>query len=302
MEITSYKVGKIFKINNKIFKHKKIEVVKNLNYVIKQGEIVALMGMASSGKSTIVKLLSGREIPTSGKIFVDGELNYKKLRENCEIIDDLNKTKFLLNESVYNNLVFLGNKFKISSLDIEKRIVDLRDVLDLEKVINKKVNELDKLDLVKLNIAVTMLKNPLAVFFDNALVNLNAITKNLILKLLKRINKEFKTTIVIASVDITDIEKICKRVSVVQNGEIVLDGEFEEIKNKYWKDKMISITFNKSFNIPKGEFEIIENSDYFLKIKINLDKCDFATLINQFDVCTIVDINIGNVPLTVYNS
>ena len=299
MEISSFKVNKVYKINKSIFSYKKIEVVKNLNYVINQGEIIALMGMASSGKSTIVNLLSGREAPTSGKIFVDGELNYKKLKESCEIIDNFQKNKLLLNESVYNNLVYFGNKFKIASLDIEKKIVDLRDVLELDKVINKKVNDLDEIEKVKLNVAIKMLKNPMVVFFDNALVDLPSVIKSLILKLLKRINKEFKTTIVIASLDLMDIEKICKRVSIVQNGEIVLDGDFEDIKKKYWNEKIVTITFNKSYNFPKGEFEILEISDYFLKIKIDFEKCDFATLINQFDVNTIVDINIGNVPLNV---
>ena len=95
-----------------------------------------------------------------------------------------------------------------------------------------------------------------------------------------------------------DIEKICKRVLIVQNGEVVIDNDYENVKKKYWNYKNVSIVFNKSFNIPKGEFEIIENSDYFLKIKVDFDVCDFATLINQFDINTIIDINISTIPLT----
>jgi len=295
MKVTSVGVKKIFKIKNKMFSYKKLEVVNNLNYEFKQGEIIAIMGASNSGKSTIVNLLSGRIRPSEGKIYVDDEFNYKKLKENSVIITDLHNKKLLNNESVYNNLVYFGNKCKIDALDIEKKIVELRDVLELEKVINKKVNELNELEEVKLNVAISLLKNPLVVYFDNALVNFDSVTKNMILKLLKRVNKEMKTTIVIASVDLMDIEKICKRVSVVQSGEIVIDDDFESVKKKYWNEKNVSITFNKSFNIPKGDFQIMENSDYFLKIKIDFDKFDFASLINQFDINTIIDINIASV-------
>lgn len=294
MEIISKDVKKVYKIKSGLFKTKKLEVVKCLNYTIKQGEIIALMGMASSGKSTVVNLLSGRDLPTNGKIYVDGEVDYKRLKECCETISDLRSKKLLVNESVYNNLMAYGNKLRIDSFDIEKRIVELRDALELEKVINKKISELNELDEIKVRVAVSMLNNPMVVFFDNALIGLNPIIKNTLLKILKRINKEFKTTIVIASVDLMDIEKICKRVSVVQNGEIVLDGDFDSIKDKYWNEKNVSIIFNKSFNAPKGDFEILEMSDYFLKIRVDFSKCDFASLIKQFDINTIIDISISS--------
>ena len=297
MEIVTENVKKVYRIKNGLFKSKKIDVVKNLNYSVKQGEIIALMGMASSGKSTIINLLSGKERPTSGRIFVDGEVNRSKLRNFCEVISDFRTRKMLGNESVYNNLVYYGIKMKVASLDVEKKIVDLRDVLSLEKMINKRVCDLNELELVKLHVCISMLKNPAILYFDNAFIGLNPVIKSSLLKILKRINKEFKTTIVIASVDLMDIEKICKRISVVQEGKIIVDGEYESVKNKYWRDKNVSVTFNKTYTTPKGDFEIIETNDYFLKVKIDFSKCDFATFINQFDINSIVDINISSVPL-----
>jgi len=298
MEIISKDVRKVFKIKNGLFKHRKLEVVKDLDLVIKQGDIMALMGKAHSGKSTIINLLSGKEIPSSGKIYVDGEVDYKKLKNSCEIIHDFHKRKLFGHESVYNNLVSFGNKFKIDHFEMEKKIVELRDVLELDKVINKKINELNELEKIKLNIAISMLKNPCILFFDDALINFDIIIKNSVLKILKRLNKEFKTTIVIASVDLMDIEKICKRVAIVQEGKIVVDDDFDSVKKKYWNEKNVSIIFNRSFNVPKGDFDIVEISDYFLKIKIDFNRCDFATLINQFDINTIIDINISNINIS----
>jgi len=297
MEIISSEVSKGYKIKKGLFKSYTIKVVENFNYKISQGEIIGLIGIEASGKSTIVNLLSGRISCDSGKILVDGEENYKKLKENCEIISDFKDRKLLGTESVYNNLVYFGSKFKLDSLNVEKNISVFKEIFELDKAINEKVNELSNLDLVKVNIMISMLKSTPVLFFDSALSDLNVIDKNIILKLLKRLNKEYKTTIVVSSSSLMDVEKICKRITIINKGKIIKDGLFDELRKDLCVNKEIRILFNKSYVIPKGEFEVLESSDYALKIKINFDKCDFASLINQFDINTIVDINISNVLL-----
>lgn len=298
MEIISNGVTKSYKIKKNIFESKKIDIVKDFNYCIKQGEIIGIMGLTGSGKSTILKLLSGRELPSEGKILVDGEENYNVLKNNCEIITDLGNKKLLKNESVYNNLVYFGKKYKLNALDVEKSISTLREIFELDKIINKKIVEITPLDLIKVNITISMLKGVSVLLFDSSLSGLGVIERTIILKTLKRLNKEFKTTIVVSSGDLTDIEKICKRLTIIKDGKIIKDDAFEIVKNEFWANKEVSIIFNKSYTIPKGDFEILENNEYLLRIKIDFKKCDFASLINQFDINTIMDINISNVPLS----
>lgn len=293
MKIISEHVNKTYIFKDKLFKRSKITALEDFNYTIEQGEIIGLLGLDNSGKSTIVSLLSGSSLPTSGNILVDGKINYKLLKSNSKILLNLTEKKGFYNDTVYNNLVHIGNKLKFDSLDIEKRITELRDILELDKVINVKTNDLSTLDVIKLNIAISIFSKPNIVFFDNALNSLDSITKNYTLKLLKRINKEFKTTIVIATNNINDIEKICKRVTILTNGKVLIDEKYEVVKEKYFNSKNVIVLFNKSYNIPKGNFEILESNDYYLKVKIDFNKCDFATFINQFDINTIVDINIS---------
>ena len=297
MKITSNRVSKNYKIKKGIFKTYDIKVIEDFNYEINQGDIIGIIGVEGSGKSTLVNLLSARIKPDEGEILVDGEINYKKLKENCEIISSFKDRKLIGNDSVYNNLVCCGNKYKIDSLSIEKNISVFKDVFELDKSINKKVNELDELELIKVNLVISMLKNIPVLFFDSALSNLNVIEKNIVLRMLKRLNKEYKTTIVVSGDNLIDIEKICKKITIINKGKIVKNGLFDDLKKELF-NKEIRIIFNKSFMIPKGDFEIIECSDYFLRIRIDFEKCDFACLINQFDINTIVDINIYNVPVS----
>ena len=294
MEIISKNVSKVYKIKKGLFKTYEVNVVNGLNYSIKQGEIIGLLGAEASGKSTFIKLLSGNILPTDGEILVDGEVDYKKLKNNCEIINDFNKSRLNDNETVYNNLVHFGAKNKLDEPTIEKNISTYRDIFELDDSINKKVCDLNSLELVKVNLTMSMLKGISTLFFDSSLADLGAVEKNVVLKLLKRLNKENKTTIIVGSSKVDDIEKICKRVTVINKGSIVKDGSFETLKTDLCNKKEIKITFNKTYSLPKGEFEVIEHEDYFLKIKIDFAKCDFANLITQFDVNTIVDIGISN--------
>lgn len=294
MKISSENVSKVYKIKKGLFKTYDVSVIEKINYTIEQGEIIGILGEEGSGKSTFIKLFSGEVKPTSGVVLVDEEDNYKKLRNSCEIISDFDKRKLLFNETVYNNLVYFGNKYKLDSLNVEKNISVYKEIFELDKVINKKVSELNHLDLIKLNITISMLRNVSVLFFDCALSNLNVIEKNIVLKMLKRLNKEYKTTIVVSGYNLMDIEKICKRVTILSKGKIIKDDLYDNLKKELYGKKEIRIIFNKTFVSPKGEFEILENTDYLLRVKVDFNKCDFASLISQFDINTIVDINISN--------
>lgn len=293
MELISRNISKTYDIKERMFKKRTLVVLDNVNFSIKQGEVVALIGKERSGKSTLVNVLSGRDSVSNGVVLIDNEEDNDRLVRSSVVIRDIYGCKLLSNETVFNNLVNVGHKLKLNNLDVEKRIVDLKNILGFEKVINQKVSELDKVNLAKVNLAVYLFNNISLLFIDGAFSELDVMVKTIILKDLKRINKELKTTIVIASNNVMDIEKICKRVIILKDGEVEEDLSFDIFKDKYLKNKLVSIIFNKSFNTPKGDFEIVESNEYSLSVKIDFGKCDFASLINQFDINTIVDISIS---------
>lgn len=294
MEIVSNNVGMTYKIKKGLFKTYNVLALENFNYIIKQGDIIGLLGQEGSGKSTLIKILSGNILPSEGNILIDGEENYKKLKCNSIIISDLTSKKLISNESVYNNLFSLGIKYQNDPLNVEKSISIYKEIFEIDKFINRKINQLNKLELIKVNIIISMLKGVSILFFDSALCDLKVVERNVILKLLKRLNKEYKTTIVVSSGNLDDIEKICKKIIVLNKGKIVKKGNFEDMKTELCTNKEIKIIFNKSVIPPKGNFEIVEIADYMIKIKVDFRKCDFASLINAFDINTIADISISN--------
>ena len=111
-------------------------------------------------------------------------------------------------------------------------------------------------------------------------------------------NKEYKTTVILTSHDVSDIEKLCKRVIIVNKGQIVLDDTMENLKYHYLNKKIIDAKMKEKVNLEdKDGITILKDKDYNLKLEVDLKKTSISEAINLLNTDNIIDINISNVPL-----
>ena len=116
--------------------------------------------------------------------------------------------------------------------------------------------------------------------------------------LIKRLNKEKKTTIFLTSHDVGDIEKLCKRVIIVNDGKIVLDDTMENLKYHYLNKKIVEVKMKEQVNLDDEDgIVILKDKGYNLKIEVDTTKRDISDVINLLDTDKIIDINISNIPL-----
>lgn len=287
MEYTCTNVTKTYKR----FGSRKIQVgINDVNLNFKNGEIIGIVGLSSSGKSSLVDIIAGKIKPN------EGELNYNAK----EISRVYNEFGIKLNKSltVYDNMVLYGKKEKMSELEVENRMSQLRDVFSLSKYINTKVSELDEANRVKAELSMVLLSAPRILLIDDAFVFLNNKDRNEVLKCLKRLNKQERTIIVMASSNISDVDKIINRIIITYKNKIVYDNNIKEFKEKYCNKKIFEVYLNKNVSINKiDEIEVLENSEYYYKLLFMNKNQNFAKVINLFDVNNIVDIRVGNQPL-----
>lgn len=286
-----YKCTNISKSYHK-FAHKKETVaLENINLTFNSGEIIGIVGLASSGKSMLVDILSG------GLKANSGELSYNP--KNVVRVYKEGYVKLNKNLTVYDNMVLFGKKEHMSELDVENRMVQIRDIFSLNKYINTKVSDLDIENKVKCELAMTLLPTPRMLFIDDAFSFLNHTSKTEILKCLKRLNKEERTVIVIVASNINDVDKIINRIILMDNNEIIYDTNYLEFKEKYCKNKIFEVYLNKNVSIDtlKG-IEIIESNDYHYKLLFENKDGIFAKVINLFDVNNIMDLSVGNIALS----
>ena len=133
---------------------------------------------------------------------------------------------------------------------------------------------------------------------DEPTIGLDPVVKENIRTLIKRMNKEYKTTIFLTSHDVSDIEKLCKRVIIINNGQVVLDDSMENLKYHYLNKKLVDAKMKEKINLDDEEgITILKDKGYNLKLEVDITKRSVADAIKLLDPDKIIDINISNVPL-----
>ncbi len=228
-------------------KLKVVKAVNNISFNVEEGEMLAFIGPNGAGKSTTIKMLTGILYPDSGRIKVlniDPTKQRKKLAYKIGTVFG-QKEQLWMHLTPYDNFKFFGAIYDLSKEETEKRIEEINNLFDLSKFINTPVRNLSLGQRILCEIAASLIHKPRILFLDEPTIGLDPVVKESIRKLIKKMNKEYKTTIFLTSHDISDIEKLCKRVIIVNNGKIVLDdqlinlkkqeGTLEEIISKIYK-------------------------------------------------------------------
>ena len=214
-------------------KYKTVKAVKNISFEVEEGEMLAFIGPNGAGKSTTIKMLTGILYPDSGKVNVLGIDPTKKRKKLAYEIGTVfgQKEQLWMHLTPYDNFRFFAAIYDIPDKKAEERIDELKNLFELDKFINTPVRNLSLGQRIRCEIVASLIHEPKILFLDEPTIGLDPVVKESIRKLIKRMNKEYKTTVFLTSHDVLDIEKLCKRVIIVNNGKIVLDDSMKNLKN-----------------------------------------------------------------------
>ena len=281
-------------------KYKIIKAVKNISFSVEKGEIIAFIGPNGAGKSTSIKMMTGILYPNKGEIDVlglDPRKNRKKLAYEIGCVFG-QKEQLWMHLTPYDNFKFFGAIYDIPNSRVEKKIKELSDLFELEEFINTPVRNLSLGQRIRCEIVASLIHEPKVLFLDEPTIGLDPVVKENIRVLIKRMNKEYKTTVVLTSHDVSDIEKLCKRVIIINKGQVVLDDTMENLKYHYLNKKIIDVKMREKVNLEEVEgINIVKDKDYNLKLEVDLKKKSISDAIKLLNPDSIIDINISNVPL-----
>ena len=281
-------------------KFKEIQAVKDISFRVEEGEVIAFIGPNGAGKSTTIKMLTGILYPDSGNIEVLGIDPSKKRKRLAYEIGTVfgQKEQLWMYLTPYDNFKFFGSIYDIPEKETEKRVQELSKLFDLEKFINTPVRNLSLGQRIRCEIVASLIHRPKVLFLDEPTIGLDPVVKESIRKLIKKMNKEYHTTIFLTSHDISDIEKLCKRVVIINDGQIVMDDSMTNLKYHYMDKKVIEVKLknNVNFSDAKG-IKILKEKEKSLRIEIDTNETDLTTVLKLIDPENIIDINISNTPL-----
>ena len=252
------------------------------------------------GKSTTIKMLTGLLTPTSGSIIVNGLIPNEKRIENNKQIGAVfgQKTQLWWDLPVIESFKIIKKLYEIPDKDYNENLKKFTDILDLKDLLNKQVKNLSLGQKMRCEIAATFLHNPKVVYLDEPTIGLDILVRENIRKFIKDINSEKKTTVILTTHDLKDIEEVCDRIILIDKGSIIYDGEKEKFKNTYGKHIIADfIVQNKQKNITletsEEPFEVLEENEKNLKIKFNHDSLTIMEVVKSIsNYCEILDMHI----------
>ena len=281
-------------------KYKIIKAVRDISFEVEKGEMIAFIGPNGAGKSTSIKMMTGILFPDKGEIDIlglDPRKDRKKLAYEIGCVFG-QKEQLWTHLTPYDNFKFFGAIYDIPNSKVEKKINELRELFELDEFINTPVRNLSLGQRIRCEIVASLIHEPKILFLDEPTIGLDPVVKENIRSLIKRMNKEYKTTVVLTSHDVGDIEKLCKRVIIVNSGQIVLDDTMENLKYHYLNKKIVEAKMNTQVNLEDEEgITILKDKGYNLKIEVDTKKKSVSDAIKLLNPDNIVDINITNIPL-----
>jgi ABC-2 type transport system ATP-binding protein len=282
--------------------YNQVTAVKDISFQIPQGEICGYIGENGAGKSTTIKMLTGILVPTSGDIRVNGYVPYKDREAFVKEIGVVfgQRSQLWWDIGVIESFRLLKKVYRVSEADYKQRLDELVQRLQLADLLNRPVRKLSLGQRMRCELAASLLHNPKILFLDEPTIGLDIVVKTEIREFLKSMNRRYETTILLTTHDLQDIEALCSRVIMLDDGRIIYDGGLEELKSTWGKGKEVILQFTEAVTLERLEaltlgLEVdwsIEN-DLTAKVWIPQQKANVSEVLSRVvGVMSIEDIKI----------
>ena len=221
--------------------YREVNAVEDLNLEIDEGEIIGYIGSNGAGKSTTVKMLTGILEPSSGRIEVDGRDPHSQRKKNAMNIGVVfgQKTQLWWDLPVKESFRLLKEIYEVPDEDYEERIDRFDEVLQLSDFWGQPVRKLSLGQKMRCELAASFLHYPKIVYLDEPTIGLDVAVKERIRDFIHEMNREEDITVMLTTHDIDDIEDLCERIVVLDEGRKIYDGELNALVNRFTSRRMI---------------------------------------------------------------
>ncbi len=239
--------GAIKDIFNRRYRH--IHAVDKISFDIQPGEVVGYIGSNGAGKSTTIKMLTGILTPTSGTIDINGLVPQKKRYEHARQIGVVfgQRTQLWWDLAVIEAFHLLQKIYRIPQDEYRKRLDQYVDVLDISGQLHQPVRKLSLGQRMKCDLCASLLHNPPLLFLDEPTIGLDVAIKERIRRFIQYINTEQHSTIILTTHDMVDIEELCPRLIIIDEGKILFDGAQQEIKERFGRRRRVVVNFHRDY-------------------------------------------------------
>ena len=226
-----------------LFSNEKVSkiAVDDISFSIKKGEIVGYIGSNCAGKSTTIKMMTGILTPTKGECLVDGLNPSENRKENAQNIGVVfgQRTQLWWDLPLSESFTILKEIYDVSDEMYQSQMEFLNEVLGLQEFFDKPVRTLSLGQRMRADLGAALLHNPKVLYLDEPTIGLDLVVKDNIRKAIKEINEKYQTTVILTTHDIGDIEELCSRIIIIDEGKKIYDGTLEHLKDTYGSKRKV---------------------------------------------------------------
>lgn len=227
------------------------EAVRDISFSVEKREVIGLLGPNGAGKTTTLKMLSGILHPTSGQALVGGFIPWERKNAFKQRFSIVMGQKNQLWWDLPASDSFYLNKciFSIDDQQYIRTIEELSELLEVKDLMNVQVRRLSLGERMKMEILAALIHRPDILFLDEPTIGLDIVSQQKIRNFLRYYNEQKKTTIILTSHYMRDIEELCERAVIISQGQIVYDGMLSKINHLMGDKKVLTLKFTQEISI-----------------------------------------------------
>ena len=276
--------------------------VNDVSFKIEPGELVGFLGPNGAGKTTTLKMLAGLLYPTGGSARVLGYVPWERAdgyrRQFALVLGQKNQLWWDLpaRESLELNAKIYG----IPADRFERTVTEMSEMLNVSDKLNVSVRELSLGERMKMELIASLLHEPKVLFLDEPTIGLDVVSQKIVREFIRRHNTAQKTTILLTSHYMADIQALCDRVIIIDHGKIFFDGRLAEILDRFADFKLVTIQSEKANDYPAENLarygEVVEKNAGSIQFKVKRDRV-IPVCKALLDDLAVSDIDIQEVPI-----
>jgi ABC-2 type transport system ATP-binding protein len=226
-----------------------VRAVDGISFNVEPGELVGYIGPNGAGKSTTIKMLAGLLVPTNGNLTVQGYIPWRERKTYVDHIGAVfgQRTTLWWDLPVIESLDLLQYIYRIPAERYRRNLDQFRQLLELDKFIDTPVRSLSLGQRMRADLCAAMLHNPILLFLDEPTIGLDVVAKERIRQFIMHINRERGTTILLTTHDLSDVEKLCNRVLIIDHGQLLYDGALDILRDRFGGKRKLVVDFAQDY-------------------------------------------------------
>ncbi|MCC7117278.1 MAG: ATP-binding cassette domain-containing protein [Anaerolineales bacterium] len=279
-----------------------VEAVRSLSFQMESGEVLGFIGPNGAGKSTTIKMLTGILHPSRGAAKVLGFTPWLERQSLAFQIGTVfgQRPQLWYHLPAMDTFILFGKIYELDDAEAKKRIQFLSEAFELQDLLDVPVRKLSLGQRMRCEVAASLLHRPKLILLDEPSIGLDVVAKQNIRDAIRRMNQEEGVGVLLTSHDAGDLEALCKRVIIVNHGQIVYEDKVSSLKRKFLTTKMVEVRYAKEvakdFSI--HGVEILKVGRYGVKLKFDASQTSVDSVLAHLSASgDMADITISDPPL-----